>query len=123
VSHDRWTRWWQSAWSGPTRLDVVCRTLCGWERGVLRLDETVLAQSVATAIEHFAWVSSSPAPKPVDGLSLVLLGWTNGLLRIPRGVRLWPRGGPSQYALALEWLRDARNRRRCRPDSGLCDAW
>jgi hypothetical protein len=38
-------------------------------------------------------------------------------------VRLWRKGGPSKYTLALEWLSDARNRWRCRPAYVLFDAW
>jgi putative transposase len=123
VSHDRLTRMLQSEWSGHTLLDVVCRTLFAWERGFLIIDDTVLAKPFATAIESLAWVYSSQEHKPVYGLSLVLLVWTNGPLRIPLGVRLWHRGGPSKYALALELLSYARNRLRCRPDYVLFDAW
>ena len=77
----------------------------------------------ATAIEGLAWVFSSQERKPVYGLSLVLLVWTNGTLRVPLGVRLWHKGGPSKYALALELLGYARNRLRCRPAYVLFDAW
>ena len=38
------------------------------------------------------------------GFSPVLLVWTNGVLRVPLGIRLWCKGGPSKYALALELL-------------------
>jgi hypothetical protein len=38
----------------------------------------------------------------VYGLSLVLLVWTNGIVRLPLGIRLWHKGGPSKYELALE---------------------
>jgi DDE superfamily endonuclease len=123
VSHDRLTRMLQSDWSGHTLLDVVCRTLFAWERGFLIIDDTVLAKPFATAIESLEWVYSSQEHKPVYGLSLVLLVWTNGFLRIPLGVRLWHRGAPSKYALALELLSYARNRLRCRPDYVLFDAW
>jgi putative transposase len=123
VSHDRLTRMLQSAWSGHTLREVVCRTLFVWDRGFLIIDDTVLPKPFATAIEHLAWVYSSQEHKPVYGLSLVLLVWTNGILRIPLGVRLWHKGGPSKYALALELLSFARNRLRCRPDYVLFDAW
>jgi putative transposase len=56
-------------------------------------------------------------------MSLVLLVWTNGTLRIPLGIRLWHRGGPSKYGLALELLSYARNRLRCRPEYMVFDAW
>jgi hypothetical protein len=56
-------------------------------------------------------------------VSLVLLVWTYGTLRIPLGIRLWHKGGPSKYVLALEWLSCARSRLRCRPQYVLFDAW
>src|SRR5919201_6121353 len=74
-------------------------------------------------IEGLAWVFSSQECKPVYGLSLVLLVWTNGTLRIPLSRRLWHKGGPSKYELALELLSYARNRLRCRPAYVLVDAW
>src|SRR5215510_3417489 len=123
VSHDGLTRLLQADWSGQTLLELAWRTLFACERGYLIIDDTVLAKPFATAIEGLAWLYSSQERKPVYGLSLVLLVWTNGTLRVPLGVRLWHKGGPSKYALALEWLSYARNRLRCRPDYVLFDAW
>jgi putative transposase len=123
VSHDRLTRMLQGAWSGQTLLERAFHTLFVWERGYLILDDTVLPKPFATAIEDLAWVFSSQERKPVYGLSLVLLVWTNGVLRIPLGMRLWRKGGPSKYDLALELLSYARNRLRCHPDDVLFDAW
>jgi putative transposase len=123
VSHDRLTRLLQGDWSGQTLLELTLRTLFIWERGYLILDDTVLPKPFATAIEGLAWVFSSQERKPVYGLSLVLLVWTNGTLRIPLSLRLWNRGGPSKYELALELLSYARNRLPCRPDYVLFDAW
>jgi putative transposase len=123
VSHDRLTRLLHADWSGHTLLELACRTLFVWERGYLIIDDTVVPKPFATAIEGLAWVFSSQERKPVYGLSLVLLVWTNGTLRVPLGVRLWHKGGPSKYALALELLSYARNRLRCRPDYVLFDAW
>ena len=74
-------------------------------------------------MEGLAWVFSSQERRPVYGFSLVLLVWTNGTLRIPLGIRLWHKGGPSKYTLALELLSYARNRLRCRPEYVLFDAW
>jgi putative transposase len=123
VSHDRLTRMLQGDWSGPTLLESAFRTLFMWERGYLIIDDTVIPKPFATAIEGLAWVFSSQERKPVYGFSLVLLVWTNGTLRIPLGVRLWRKGGPSKYELALELLSYARNRLRCRPEYVLFDAW
>jgi hypothetical protein len=104
VSHDRLTRLLQANWSGQTLLELAIRTLFVWERGYLIIDDTVLPKPFATAIEGLAWVFSSQARKPVYGLSVVLSVWTNGTLRIPLSLRLWHKGGPSQYTLALELL-------------------
>jgi putative transposase len=123
VSHDRLTRMLQADWSGQILLASAVRTLFVWERGYLILDDTVIAKPFATAIEGLAWVFSSQERRPVLGLSLVLLVWTNGAVRIPLGMRLWQRGGPSKYELALELLSYARNRLRCRPAYVLFDAW
>jgi Transposase DDE domain len=123
VSHDRLTRMLQGAWSGHTLLDVACRMLFIWERGFLILDDTVIPKPFATAMEGLAWVFSSQERRPVYGFSLVLLVWTDGRLRVPLGVRLWHKGGPSKYVLALELLSHARNHLHCRPAYVLFDAW
>jgi hypothetical protein len=118
VSHDRLTRLLQADWSGQRLLELAVRTLFVRERGYLLLDDTVMAKPFATAMESLAWVYSSQERRPVYGFSLVLLVWTNGTCRIPLGVRLWRKGGPSKYALALELLSYARNRLTLSP--GLC---
>jgi hypothetical protein len=82
----------------------------------------VIPKPVATAMEGLAWVSSAQERRPVDGFSLVLLVWTDGQLRISLGLRLWHRGGPSKYLLALELRSYARHRLRGRPESVRCDA-
>jgi hypothetical protein len=93
------------------------------ERGYLVLDDTVSPKPLATAMAGLIWVFASHERKPVYGFSLVLLVWRDGVRRIPLGMRLWRKGGPSKYALALEWLSYARNRRHCHPQSVLLDAW
>jgi len=123
MSHDRLTRLLQGDWSGQRLLDLALRTLFGWERGYLIIDDTVMPKPFAAAIEGLAWVFSSQEHKPVYGLCLVLLVWTDGTLRIPVAMRLWGKGGPSKYELALALLSDARNRLWCRPDLVLFDAW
>jgi DDE family transposase len=123
VSHDRLTRLLQSDWSGQRLLELACRTLFVWERGYLLIDDTVIPKPFATAIEGLAWVYSRQDRQPVYGLSLVLLVWTNGTVRVPLGMRLWHKGGPSKYELALELLSYARNRLGCRPEYVLFDAW
>ena len=123
VSHDRLTRLLQADWSGQRLLELSCLTLFVWRRGYLIIDDTVMAKPFATAIESLAWVYSSRDHQPVYGLSLVLLVWTNGTVRLPLGMRLWHKGGPSKYDLALELLSYARNRLRCHPEYVLFDAW
>jgi putative transposase len=123
VSHDRLTRLLQAEWSGQTLLELAVRTLFVWQRGYLIIDDTVIPKPFATAMEGLAWVFSSRERRPVYGFALVLLVWTDGQLRIPVGLRLWHRGGPSKYVLALELLSYARNRLHCRPEYVLFDAW
>jgi hypothetical protein len=96
VSHDRLTRLVQADWSGHTLLELTVRTLFGWPRGDLLLDETVIPKPFATAIDGLAWVVSSQERRPVYGFSLVLLVWTDGRLRIPLSMRRWPKGGALQ---------------------------
>jgi Transposase DDE domain len=45
------------------------------------------------------------AEKVVFGMPGVLLVWTKGQGRIPLACRLWKKGGPAKFELALEWLR------------------
>jgi hypothetical protein len=123
VSHDRLTRLLQAEWSGHPLLELAVRTLFVWQRGYLIIDDTVIPKPFATAMEGLAWVFSTRERRPVYGFSLVLLVWTDGQLRIPLGLRLWHRGGPSKYMLALELLSYARNRLGCRPAYVLFDAW
>ena len=42
VSHDRWTRRLPADWSGPTLLELACRSLFAWAGGDLIRDDTVL---------------------------------------------------------------------------------
>jgi hypothetical protein len=95
VSHDRLTRRLQADWSGHTRLERAGRTLFVWERGSLIMDDTVVPNPVATAMEGLAGVFSSQEHKPVYGFAVVLLIWTDGRVRMPLGLRLWHQGGPS----------------------------
>jgi hypothetical protein len=89
----------------------------------LILADTVIPKPFATAMGGLAWGFSSQERRPVLGFSLVLSVWTNGVLRVPLGIRLWHKGGPSTYELALELLSYARNRLRCRPEYAVFDAW
>jgi hypothetical protein len=123
VSHDRLTRMLQADWAGQTLLEIALGTLFVWGRGYLIIDDTVIPKPFATAIEGLAWVFSSQERRSVSGLSVVLLVWTNGTVRIPLAMRLWRKGGPSKYTLALELLSYARNRLRCHPEYVLFDAW
>jgi hypothetical protein len=95
--------------------------LFGWARGYLILDNTVIPKPVATAIEGLAWVFSSQERKPAYVLFLVLLAWTNGTLRISLRVRLWRKGDPSKFSLALESLSCARHRLCCHLEYVLFD--
>ena len=104
ISHDRVTRLRQGDWSGQRRLELALRTRFVWERGCLSIDDPVIPKPCAAALDGLAWVFASQERKPVYGLCLVRLVWTDGTLRIPLGMRLWRKGGPSKYDLALALL-------------------
>ena len=61
--------------------------------------------------------------KVLFGVSVVLLVWTDGQIRLPLAFRVWPKGGAAKYDLALELLRSARNRLKCKQHFVLFDSW
>jgi hypothetical protein len=89
----------------------------------LILDDTVVAKPYADRLGEAAWVWSNKDKRVIFGVSVVLLVWTDGQVRIPVAYRVWHKGGPSKYALALELFSYARNRLRCKPQGVLFDAW
>jgi hypothetical protein len=110
-------------WSGQTLLDLALRALFTVVGGDLIVDDTVVEKPDATCLAEAAWVWSSKPRQVVFGIPLVLLVWTDGQVRVPLAFRIWRRGGPSTFDLALELLSSARNRLRCRPESVRFDAW
>src|SRR5918911_1345519 len=123
ASHDQLTRMLQGTWSGHTLLNLALRLLFTVAGGYLILDDTVVEKPYARLLGEAAWVWSSKQRKVVFGVSVVLLVWTDGQVRIPLAFRLWHKGGPSKFALALELLSYARNRLRCKPQFVLFDSW
>lgn len=123
ASHDRLTRMLHGPWSGQTLLDLALRTLFTVAGGYLIVDDTVVAKPYARWLGEAAWVWSNKDKKVLFGVSVVLLVWTDGHVRIPVGYRVWHKGGPSKYALALALLSYARNRRKCKPQFVLFDSW
>jgi putative transposase len=123
VSHDQLTRMLQGTWSGHTLLNLALRLLFTVAGGYLILDDTVVEKPYARLLGEAAWVWSSKQRKVVFGVSVVLLVWTDGQVRIPLAFRLWHKGGPSKFTLALELLSYARNRLRCKPQFVLFDSW
>jgi len=123
VSHDRLTRMLTGDWSGHTLLELALRALFTVVGGDLIVDDTVVEKPYATLLDEAAWVWSSKQNKVVFGVPLVLLIWTNGQARIPLAFRIWKKGGPSKFDLALELLSYARNRLCCKPRFVLFDSW
>jgi putative transposase len=123
ASHDQLTRMLQGTWSGHTLLNLALRLLFTVAGGYLILDDTVVEKPYARWLGEAAWVWSSKQRKVVFGVSVVLLVWTDGQVRIPLAFRLWHKGGPSKFTLALELLSYARNRLRCKPQFVLFDSW
>jgi hypothetical protein len=110
-------------WSGQILLDVALRTLFTVTGGSLILDDTVVAKPYARRLGEASWVWSNKDKKVIFGVSVVLLVWTDGQIRIPVAYRVWHKGGPSKYTLALDLLSYARNRLKCKPQWVLFDAW
>jgi hypothetical protein len=94
VSHDRLPRLLQADWSGQRLLELTDRTLFVWKRGYLIIDDTVLAQPLATALERLAWVYSRRDQQAVYGLSRVRLVWTHGTVRRPWACASGTKGAP-----------------------------
>jgi hypothetical protein len=104
ASQDRLTRRLKGGWSGQTRLDVALQALFTVMGGALIMNDTVVETPDAALLEAAAWVWSTTPNTVVFGLPVVLLVWTNGPGRLPLACRSWQKGGPSEFALALELL-------------------
>jgi putative transposase len=91
--------------------------------GDLIVDDTIVEKPHATLLEEATWVWSTKHNQVVFGIPLVLLVWTNGQVHLPLAFRIWRKGGPSKFDLALELLSYARNRLRVTPRYVLFDAW
>src|SRR5262245_53714815 len=123
VSHDRLTRMLQGARPRHILFDLGVRLLLTVAGGHLIVDDTVVAKPYARRLGEAAWVWSNKERKVLFGVSVVLVVWTDGQVRIPLAFRVWHKGGPSKYDLALELLSYARNRLKCKPAFVLFDSW
>ncbi len=123
ASHDRLTRMLNGSWSEQTLLDRALGVLFTVVGGYLMVDDTVVEKPYAQLLSEAGWVWSSKHKKVIYGVSVVLVVWSDGQIRIPLGFRVWKKGGPSKFELALELLSYARNRLKCKPQFVLFDSW
>jgi hypothetical protein len=91
--HDRLKRRLPADRSGQRLLAVAWRRRVILKRGDRLLDDSILPQPCATAMDGWAWGVSSQERRPVYRGSRVLLVWIDGTLRLPVGIRLWHKGG------------------------------
>jgi hypothetical protein len=91
--------------------------------GYLIVDATVVATPSARRLGEAAWVWSTKDRKVLLGVSVLLLVWTDGQVRIPLAFRVWRKGGPSKYDLALDLRSEARHRLQGQPAFVLFDSW
>ena len=124
VSHDRLTRLLQADWSGQILLEFGCAHVV---RQSTRDISSLMTRSVPNRLPRLWRILPGYIPARSAGpfLASRWCCWSGrmGACRIPLGVRLWRKGGPSKYALALALLSYARNRLHCHPDFVLFDAW
>jgi hypothetical protein len=123
ASHDCLTRMLNGGWSGQALLDRALRVLFTVVGGYLMIDDTVVEKPYAQLLSEAGWVWSSKHRKVVYGVAVVLLVWSDGQIRIPIGFRVWKKGGPSKFELALELVSYARNHLKCKPQFVLFDSW
>jgi hypothetical protein len=121
VSHDQLNRLLHSDSPWSRRLWDECASVMVGAGGYLLLDDTTWRRWAGKA-EAVSWVWSSSAGHIVRGMQVVLLVWTDGHVKVPVGMRLWQKGGASKVALAVEMLREARER-GIEPKYVLFDSW
>ena len=81
---------------GIDSWNLAVRILFALMGGSLRLEDTVVENPAARLLGAAAGVWSNTQHTGVVGVSLGLLVWTEGHVRIPRGYRVWHKGGPSK---------------------------
>lgn len=121
VSHDSLNRLLHSSLPWSRRLWELFSSRLTLEGGYLVLDDTTW-QRQAKQSEGVAKVWSSTTGGVRLGMQVVLLIWTDGKRKVPVSMRLWQKGEKSKVELALEMLKEARDR-GLRPTCVLFDSW
>lgn len=87
------------------------------------IDDTVINKSFAKVIENISWVFCSKQGRSVLGLNIVVLAWSNGTITLPLAIKIWKKGGPSKFTLALQLLSYAKNILKIKPKYVAFDSW
>lgn len=91
--------------------------------GYLIIDDTVIAKLYARTLEGASFVHSSALDRVVYGYNVVFLCWSNGAITIPISWRWYKKNGKSKIDLAMELLKEARDRWSLTPRYVLFDTY
>src|SRR3990167_8809745 len=101
----------------------ILKILGKLDEGYLMIDDTVINKSFARTIENISWVFCSKEGRSVLGLNIVALVWSNGTITLPLAIKIWKKGGPSKFTLALQLLSYSKNILKLKPKYVAFDSW
>lgn len=78
-----WTRWWKTAWSGPSNKQAVIKSL---STHVPSEDPAILSLS-QSATEMFSWATGMQKSPPLGNVWVNVVGWGRGIPRWRQAAR------------------------------------